>query len=191
MNAHNEREDRSKNTALDVLLETNDESYRTVSECLARLLARMKIPASLREDLVQEGWVYAVQHRDQFDQFEAGELKRRLLGLLRKVVHDKAVDMLRHLDCCACESLDAEEAEPIDDAESKHAKTTERREWLDALLETIRPGHEDNVLLFRLHFFDEYSIQELAQKFGRTAKSVDNRIRRVTNNLRQLVKGNH
>lgn len=176
-------------SALDKLLEMDKEFHPTTSKELADILVRMKIPPFLIEDLVQEAWLSAVQHSELFDQFEAREPKRRLLGFLTKVVHDKAVDILRRLDCYPCESLDAEEAEPIDDAEAKHAKAAEQREWLETLLAKIRPGHEDNVLLFRLHFFEEYSIQQLAQKFGITTDAVDGRVRRLMNKLREAAEG--
>lgn len=176
--------DSIKKTAFENLLNTEEELYQEVSLYLTEMLVRMKVPRSWIEDLVQEAWKSAAEHREIFAE---KDVKPRLYGLLRRVAHDKAVDLFRHLDHCPCESLDAEGIEPIDGAEAKRAETSEQREMLDALLEEVRPDHEENMLLLRLHYFQGFSIQELAQRFGRTPKAVDNRIRRALIELRELA----
>lgn len=177
-----------KKTAFERLLETDKAFYRKESARLAALARRLKVPRSEIPDVVNEAWARAaVKHRKLFADATDADIKPRLHGFLRKTVYGLAVDLQRHFHCCHFQSLDAEAIELFDDAEARHAETAEVLEWLDALLAKVSPGNEENVLLLRMHYFQGYSIRELAQLFGKTDKSVDNRIRRVRKELRRLV----
>jgi RNA polymerase sigma factor (sigma-70 family) len=151
---------------------------------LSDIVARLKVPEYLIEDLVQEAWVSAVQHGDQFDRFTEEELKRRLPGLLRKMVHDKAVDLLRHLDCSPCQSLHAVGVEPIDDAEPTRVKTAERRAQLATLLARLQQEEPGDHWLLCEHRLERRKIRELAEEKGWTEHKVRCRLYRAMEKLR-------
>jgi RNA polymerase sigma factor (sigma-70 family) len=172
--------------ALDNLLKSDPGLFRMVSGQLAAHLSKMRVPPSEIDDLSAEAWLKAVKYRDRF----AGDApERRLLCWMIKVVHHKALDRMRRLAKQLCEALDAGKEEPIDEGEAQRAETAEMSEQVSALLEKIGRGNEKSVRLFRGHYFQEFSIQELAQQFGMTAKSVDCRIRRLVKKLNKLAEG--
>lgn len=144
----------------------------------------MNVPTCDIEDVVQEAWLSVIVHAEQFT---GVDVQRRVRCWLRQVVHGKAVDLLRHRCSCPCESLDEEEVDLIDDMEAMHMETAERRECLEALLEKVRRGNEENLRLLNAHFYQEASIREVAGESGRTAKSVECRIRRLLDKLRELA----
>lgn len=161
-----------KKSVLDTLLKADMKFYRTVSRHLADNLAQMKMPSFLMEDLVQEAWLSAVQHRDRFDPLTEEELKRQLPGLLGKIVHDKAVDLLRHLCCCPCQSLDAEGIEPLDNAETQRAEKAETRAQLVALVERLQREDPQGHWLVCEHHLKKRTIRELAGERGWTENQV-------------------
>jgi RNA polymerase sigma factor (sigma-70 family) len=167
-------------SAFDKLLETDKGFYRTMNKELADILVRVKIPPFLLEDLVQEAWLSAVQHGDLF---VGSDAKRRLRGFLRKAVHDKAVDLLRHLDLSPSQSLGGQEMALRDEAEAQRAEMAEQHEWLEALLEEAGLNHEENKELVRAHFFQGVPLSELAQRLGMTEDAVDCRIRRLVERM--------
>lgn len=180
----NESEDIVKTSAVESVLRLDETFFVVESRRLAALATRMKVPLCEVEDLVQEAWLNVIQHREQFTGVDA---KRRVSCWLRRVVHGKAVDLLRHLHCFPCDSLALEMIDLIDDAETKHAATTEIREWFYELLEKASLGHSENLLLFRMHFFQGFSIPELAHQFDMKACVVEGRIRRLLRKLRELA----
>jgi RNA polymerase sigma factor (sigma-70 family) len=173
--------------SLYTLLGTDEEIHRMMSRELADILIRMKIPPFLIEDLVQEAWLSAVQHGELF---VGADAKRLLRGFLRKAVHDKAVDLRRHLDLCPCQFLDGQKMEFSDEAEAQRAEMAEQHEWLEALLEDAGLGHEENKELLRAHFFQGVTISELAQRSGMSVDAVGSRIRRLVDKMREKVRKN-
>ena len=171
--------------SLYTLLEADEEFYRTMSSELADIPARMRVPPFLIEDLVQEAWLSALQ---QDDPFVGEDGKRRLHGLLRKVVHDKAVDLRRHLDLIPCQSFDGQEMALIDEAEAQRAEMTEQREWLEALLEEAGGDHQENKEWVRAHFFQRVTVAELAQRSGMSVDAVESRIRRLVDKMREKAR---
>lgn len=184
MNESNGSGDRAENTAFDYLLETDREFYPTESRYLARVAAGMGVPPPEVERVVGETWLEAVKNRNHFT---GDEIKQRLHHWLMKAVRGKAVDALRRLGRHPCESLGAREEQLIDDTESRNAESSELQEWFDALLDKVSPGHDESVRLFRAHYVEGLSIQELAERFGMTTDAVDSRIRRVREKVRELV----
>ena len=170
-----------ENSALDKLLETDEDFYRMMNRELGGILVRMRIPPFLIEDLVQEAWLSAIQHRDLF---VGGHVKRRLRGFLRKVVRNKVVDVRRHSALYPCQSFDGDEMEWRDEAEARHSAMAEQHELLEALLDDAGGDHEENKCLVRAHFFQGVTVSELAERSGITVDAVDSRIRRVLDKMR-------
>ncbi|HTU91325.1 MAG TPA: sigma-70 family RNA polymerase sigma factor [Gemmataceae bacterium] len=172
-------------SAFDKLLASNEEFFRTMSMELADMLVRMRIPSFLIEDLIQEAWLSAVQHRDLF----VGEYAKRLLrGFLRKAVHDKAVDVRRHLDSCPFQSFDGQEMALTDEVEAQRAELAEQHELLEALLDDAGGDHEENKELVRAHFVQGVTVAELAQRSGWSVDAVESRIRRLVEKMRANAK---
>lgn len=172
-------------SALDNFLKRDEAFFRRESRLLAVVAARMRVPMSEMEDLLQEAWLSAVEHRDQFEEVE---LKPRLHGWMRAVIYGKAVDLQRHLGCRSCQSLSEEAIDLIDETPARSAAMAELREWLDALLAEASQGNEENLRLLHAFFFQERSINELAQQFGMTGDAVKGRIRRLAQRARALAK---
>lgn len=184
MIAHNESEDRAAKTAFEELLETDEIFYPAVSWALARIAAEKGLPPSESERVVDESWKEAFIHRGQFP---ADGVKQCVFCWLKTTVRRKAEDARRRLDKHPCQSLPASDEELIDRAEMQHAEIKEQKEWLNALLCKVRPGHEINVALLCLHYLYGVSMQELAENHGMTPDAVDSRIRRELKEMRELA----
>jgi|SRR5579884_208621 len=172
-------------SALDKLLETDEEFYRTMSRELDQVLLRRKVPPLLIEDLVQEAWLSAVQHGDLF---VGGNARRRLRGFLRKAARDKAVDLRRHLGLLFCQSFDGQEMALIDEAQAQRAELAEQHEWLEVLLENVGGDHQENKELVHAHFFQGVTVAELAQRLDMSVDAVDCRIRRLVEKMREKAR---
>ena len=131
--------ERTQPSALDDLLDREQAFFQTMNRRLTRILIGMNVPRSAIEDLLEEAWIAAVKHRRSFS---ADRIKRHLFCFLRVVARHRAVDLLRRLDTHCCYSLDREEEELMDARVAKDAETAELREFLDVLMEKVRPGNE-------------------------------------------------
>ncbi|HEY7312111.1 MAG TPA: sigma-70 family RNA polymerase sigma factor [Gemmataceae bacterium] len=173
---------RVERAAFENLLTTDGTFFRRQSRLMAGRAARMRVPPSDIEDVVQEAWLEAVEYRLRFASI-ANEW--RLHCWLMRVVHNKAVDALRRLGHQFCEPLSLGEKEPLDGDEAKRAEASEWCEWLTELLEKVRPGNEQSLRLLCAHFYQERSFVELAHESGLTMCAVDGRIRRLLRKLRE------
>lgn len=172
------------NPAFDSLFQLDKPFFRTVCRQLSVHLAQMGVPPCERDDLIDEALLKAVKHRHRF---VGDELERRVLCWLRKTIHRLALDRVRRLARRFCEALDAGMEEMIDEREAKRAVMAEMSEEVKTMLENVGPGNVTSARLLLGHFLQGYSILELAQLFGMTAKSVDGRIRRLVEQLRKAA----
>jgi hypothetical protein len=81
--------ERQKSSAFDDLLKLDQAFYKTESRLLARLAARMDVPQAEIDDIVQEVWREASEHRNQFAGLEE-EVKRSIHCWLTKAACHKA-----------------------------------------------------------------------------------------------------
>lgn len=116
--------DEGESAHFDRRLATEELCFRKVSKHLARLAARIGVPASDLKDVVAEAWLDWVKHRNGF---AYPEVEQQLYCWLTKVTHSKAVDSLRRLDRHRCEPLPTGEEELIDDGEAKRAQRPSRK----------------------------------------------------------------
>lgn len=186
MNQRDWRGQKANQSAFDQLLKSDEAYFWTVSRQLASLAAGMGLPPAEVERVVAEAWLKAVEHCDLF---EGSAIKQRLRCWLMKVVYGKSVDALRRLSNHPCESLDTRDDELIDDRQAERAETAELREQLDMQLENVSLGNEESVYLFRARYFQGLSIKELAEQFCMTTDAVKSRIRRVREQVHELVEG--
>jgi DNA-directed RNA polymerase specialized sigma24 family protein len=71
------------------------------------------------------------------------------------------------------------------------AKVAEQREYLNALMEKVCQGDNEDLYLLRAYYFQGHSHKELARWFGLTVKAVDGRIRRLEKKMCALAQGSH
>lgn len=170
----------------DQLLMPDSTFFLVVTACLLRLAAGLGMPPEEAEEIVQEAWLDAAEHRDLFG---GAEGVRRFHGRMREVVRNKARDRQRHLYCCRFVSLPEGGGDLIDRAEEERREEVE--EW--ELLETVlAKGRMDSELSHRLlcgHYLEGRSMENLAQEYNLKECAVEGRIRRYRMKLRALAEG--
>jgi hypothetical protein len=77
----------------------------------------MKLPKRLIEDAVLEAWPKIVR---QWESVRGPNEMQRFLAISRKIMHDTAVDLLRHYDRHRSASLQDLPAEPISMAQTTY-----------------------------------------------------------------------
>lgn len=154
--------------------------YETERKYLARIAHKAKLSPEEVEDVVQAVWLLAVKHRADF---VGTDIEGRVRAWLRKAIVRRAKDARRRLALRHCESLDAKRLEPINDPEAKRADLKDLGECLNALLERVRPGHEESHRLLCAHYFHKRSIKELAEESGKRVCAIDSCIRRHAKRL--------
>jgi DNA-directed RNA polymerase specialized sigma24 family protein len=89
-----------------------EQLVQTLTARMIRIARRIGVPPSLCADVAQEAWLKAAKKADQF----RGEysLCQFCSWLLRCVARGKAIDMLRHLQRRATQSLDESAIDPMD-----------------------------------------------------------------------------
>ncbi|MGH7169235.1 MAG: sigma-70 family RNA polymerase sigma factor [Gemmataceae bacterium] len=166
------------------LLKQDSSFYRSVSADLTRTALERNVPRAEVVDIIQEAWLKAVRHQEQF---EGADIEQRLRCWLRKMVRRKVLDFLRHHDLHRSASLDAEGIDLLDDIGAEVVEAAEQAEWLATLLDKGRAGNEENDRLIRGHFLHKRSLKELAAALGVTQNAIDCRIRRHLAYLRGLA----
>jgi DNA-directed RNA polymerase specialized sigma24 family protein len=105
-----------KHSAFKSVTSLPNEFYRGMTLRLARCAAKMGIPQDQCEDLAQEAWMRALIDRKRF---EGEHTLGRICAWLGVVVHNLAVDVLRHRDALLIDSLQALSVEAVDEQEAE------------------------------------------------------------------------
>ena len=140
---------------------------------------------AVAEDLNQETWLSAIESIDQFDE-RRGSLQGWLFGIAR----NKGVAHLRRQRVAAGqqahESVAPETLVDTDRANSPPAivESFERAALVRAALETL-PGDRRKVL--RGKYVDGLSVQQLAERFGKSPKAIESLLSRSRGELREIL----
>jgi RNA polymerase sigma factor (sigma-70 family) len=162
------------------------EIYVSERRCLLGVAAKAGATRDDAADAVQEAFVEALEHREDF----AGTATASHLRCwLRTVVYHHAVDAERRRHCHPMESLNAKGTEWIDEAE-RDRSAAEMHEWLAAVFEQGRGGNEEIHRLLCEHYLLERSIKELAAEAGLSEKAVECRLARHRKQLRDAAEDN-
>ncbi len=149
-----------------------EELFALVRPRLERVLARFRIPAHDAEDLVQEALIHFLRKRPQInvpDQWLVGAVRKECLMYWRR--------RRRRLEVAFSGIEEDIAEEPPQEAHAWRAD-------LDRAILTLRPRCRS---LLRLRFALGYSTEEVAQRLGYRASSLDNVARRCLATLSQRL----
>jgi RNA polymerase sigma factor (sigma-70 family) len=166
-----------------------EEFARLQGRRLFRIAAELRVPEDQIADLVQKVWLKILSNWASF-RGPGGALQ--LLALSKKMMHDAAVDLLRHLDSARHASLEASAEEPMDAKASNPANVLEmmeRREELRAGLANLRTKSPKYAWVLEEHFLKGRSAEELAREKHKTKHAIESQITRALKALRRLVTG--
>ncbi|HEY7328696.1 MAG TPA: sigma-70 family RNA polymerase sigma factor [Gemmataceae bacterium] len=154
---------------------------------LSNLAAHMKLPKRLIEDAVLEAWPKIVR---QWESVRGPNEMQRFLAMSRKIMHDTAVDLLRHCDRHRFASLHDQPAEPIDSKgrdPSDELATKESCECVAAKLEELCREQPNYGWLLSEHYLKERPLEELAAEKGVTKHAMESQKSRALKALRRLM----
>lgn len=158
-----------------------DEFNRIVNVWLRPIALAMSLPSSQMEDVMQDVWVAALEYSNRYGKTSI----QQLACWMRKVMHNKTVDALRHpnretvlLDVFAIETMALE-------PEEAGIAWRQEREWLKEQLAALAENESLNARLLRGRFVDGLMNAELARRNALTEKAVECRICRMISMLRR------
>ncbi|MHB1422430.1 MAG: RNA polymerase sigma factor [Gemmataceae bacterium] len=160
------------------------EFYRFQTERLSRIAAKMRVPPDQIEEVVQEVWLDAVNHREGFLGEDA---EKRLASWLDIVVRNKSTDAIRRLNRQQAESLDKLPEEPVDRGSkepSELMEAKERGEKITELVEELRKEDPLNCLLTWERIVEDRSVGDMAEETGLGCHAISCRINRTLSHLR-------
>jgi RNA polymerase sigma-70 factor (ECF subfamily) len=166
-----------------------EEFYRFYATLIVRMVRRRVPDGPDQDDLIQEVWLTVTR---KLPEFNWNENRSGFRAWFAKVVHDKAVDLVRRrcrqrvttLDCCP--------AEPQDTADGAGPAEAFERGWQEDVVHTaladLRPAvGEQNYQILRLHFWDNLPAGEVAAAVGLTPEEVSARQYRLLKKLRARI----
>lgn len=165
----------------------HDEFYQREKKRLSQIAKRLKLPADLIEDAVQEVLLRLAR---QEDSIRGAHAVRRLRALGRKILHDTATDLLRRRDRKRTASLNGVPDEPEDDKASNPVDRLTARElpeWVRTKLEELRQEQPQYAWLLSEHFLNERTIQELATEKGISMHALECQKTRAIKAFRRLL----
>lgn len=164
-----------------------DEFYIKKNSNLLRLAARLGMPRDLREKVVQESWLSAVEYTERHpgDHTEA-----ELCALLNRIAHNKVVDACRYFATHPVASLEGLRIELMDHKSAAIAQAEEESEYLQSVLQKLRLriGERDCWLLCA-HYMEGRKHKELAKEADLSVHAVRNRVSRALMELQRLYFG--
>jgi RNA polymerase sigma factor (sigma-70 family) len=200
----NEQQSWSIERVLSLLLENepedrNSESVKNLwivfdrlqSQRLIRLAGEMGLSHEQIEDLIQEVYLKILVRWEEFRQPDG---TRKLLALSCKMMHDDAVNLIRHLNVSRATLLDTELTEPIAPNASEFADKVAAKElceWLEVGLEKLEAEHPKHAWLLRERFLKGRPLEELADEQGATAHALQCLKTRALHELHHLLSKHH
>ena len=155
--------------------------YELQKKRLSKVVIGMRLTPASVDDLVHETWLATLA---EWDTFRAPGGARRLLAWTRRVMHDKAVDLIRQQDRHRTVSLDKLASEPIAREPKERAARDEELAWLSAALDALREEKPEDCRLLWEHDAERRKLEDLATETGLTVHAIRNRISRLRQQLR-------
>ena len=156
--------------------------YELQRKRLAKIGAGMQLAPGRIDDLIQETWLATVT---RWDTFRVPGGARRLLAWTRKVMHDKAVDLIRAQDRHRAASLDGLASEPMARDPKGCAAREEELAWLSAALDGFCEKKPEDCRLLWEHHAEGRKLEDLAAETGLTVHTIRNRINKLRRQLRR------
>lgn len=163
-----------------------EEFYHFQAKYLSRIAAGMGVPPDQIADVLQEVWLAAVEHAEEF---HGDDAEQRLSSWLVGVARNKSIDTIRRL-CrrrrLPIESLDNLAAEPVDHEAKGPAElmiAQEGDKHLAATLEELRAKNALNCRLVCRHILEGRSLPDLAADTGLGVHAISCRIDRALKDL--------
>ncbi len=153
---------------------------------LSALGAKMRLRPEQVEDLLQDVFL-ALQGR--WEEYR-GLGAEALLALSRKLMHDRAVDLIRVRDRHRALPLEALPSEPISRDSSEGPYPTDREEWIEYLrarMDELKRHKKDYFELVYAHHVEGQSSADLAAKAGCSVHAMECRLARAMQALRRFV----
>lgn len=160
------------------LMRLPERSYRTLMGRLIRIAERVGVPRDQCEDLAQEAWVRALRRRESFRGVD------KLPAWLAAVVHNLAVDALRHRNALPLASLEDLTVELLDEQEMHHENKSEIHERLTAWLARLEREQPEICWLVRQRYLEGRKVRELVEETGMKPHEISYRIHRAIRKMR-------
>lgn len=167
-----------------------EEFYRCQTQHLSRIAAKMGISPARIADVLQEVWLAAAQHHEEF---QGEDAEQRLSSWLVGVVRKKSIDTIRLLGRLRrrrIESLDNQPMEPVDRRAKGAAELMEARELNGGLVGELEELWNKSRLNYHLvcqHVEEGRSLPDLADETGMSVNAISCRISRALKYLRSRL----
>ena len=138
-------------------------------------------------ELNQETWLSALDQIERFDS-DRGTVCAWILGIARNksLMHLRMAS--KTIVVATGPASDLNSQATTDESAERKLENQERAAMIHAALALISPQHRD---LLHGKYVDGISVKQLAEKFGKTPKSVESMLTRARAQLRDLLRGFH